>query len=230
MKLLVIEDEVKTANSLKKGLEEKGYSVEVAYDGEAALTKAQKIKFDLIVMDVIMPKINGLDLCKKLRNNGDKTPVIMLTALGLTSDKIKGFDCGTDDYLAKPFDFEELLARIKIAINRNQNHSALENQLEYADLKLNLETKEVFRGNAVISLTAKEYALLEFFLLNKHKVISKEEIAEKVWNHSFDTGTNIIEVYVSYLRNKIDKGFETKLIHTKKGMGYVLKEDSKNGN
>jgi len=226
MKLLVIEDELKTANSLKKGLEEKGYQVELAFDGEKALELAQKNKFDLILMDLIVPKLNGLEVCRKLRSENNKVPIIMLTALGLTSDKLKGFDSGTDDYLSKPFDFDELLARIKVAINRkgaNDNNGV---HLEYANLKLNLDTKEVQRSNQLINLTAKEYALLEYFLKNKGKIISKEEIAEKVWNLNFDTGTNFIEVYVSYLRNKIDKGFEPKLIHTKKGMGYIFRQEA----
>ena len=173
-----------------------------------------------------MPKVNGLEFCRKLRENSDLTPVIMLTALGLTSEKIKGFDSWTDDYMVKPFDFSELLARIKVAIGRTRNSSEKSQQLEYGDLILNLETKEVKRGEVLISLTAKEFALLEFFMRNKHKVISKEDITGKVWNLNFDTGTNIIEVYVSYLRNKIDKGFPNKLIHTRKGQGYIFREES----
>jgi two-component system, OmpR family, copper resistance phosphate regulon response regulator CusR len=225
MKLLVVEDEVKTANTLKKGLEENGYEVMTAYDGEKALALATRNRFDLIITDIIIPKINGLEFCRKLRANKNHTPVIMLTALGLTSDKIKGFDSGSDDYLVKPFDFEELLARIKAVINRTKKKSVPQNILKYADLRLNLETKEVHRNDAQIALTAKEYALLEFFMKNKHKVISKEDIAEKVWDINFDTGTNIIEVYVSYLRNKIDKDAAVKLIHTKKGLGYIFRAD-----
>lgn len=225
MKLLVVEDEVKTANILQKGLEEKGYEVKIAYDGEKALELTDKFKFDLIITDIIIPKINGLDFCRKLRENRNFTPVIMLTALGLTSDKIKGFDAGSDDYLVKPFDFDELLARIKVSINRTRNSPEKNKEMVYADIKLDLDTKEVHRGNRLISLTAKEYALLEFFMQNKHRVVSKEEISEKVWDLNFDTGTNIIEVYVSYLRNKIDKDFPVKVIHTKKGIGYIFREE-----
>lgn len=225
MKLLVIEDEIKTAKSLQKGLEEKGYEVQIAYDGETGLMLAERTNFDLIVTDIILPKVNGFEFCKRLRETNNFTPIIMLTALGLTTDKIKGFDSGSDDYLVKPFDFEELLARIKVLINRTQNKFGQHNILIYSNLKLNLDTKEAFRNDKLIELTAKEYALLEFFVRNKHKVISKEDIAEKVWSIDFDTGTNIIEVYVSYLRNKIDKGFEPKLIHTKKGMGYMFREE-----
>jgi two-component system, OmpR family, copper resistance phosphate regulon response regulator CusR len=225
MKLLVVEDEIKTANTLKKGLEENGYDVMTANDGEKAISLAAKNRFDVIITDVIIPKVNGLEFCRKLRVNKNYTPVIMLTALGLTSDKIKGFDSGTDDYLVKPFDFEELLARIKALINRTKKKAAPQNILRYADLRLNLETKEVHRNDSQIALTAKEYALLEYFMRNKHKVISKEDIAEKVWDINFDTGTNIIEVYVSYLRNKIDKDANVKLIHTKKGLGYIFRAD-----
>lgn len=225
MKLLVVEDEIKTANTLQRGLEEKGYQVKLAYDGETALSLAGNDKFDVIITDIIIPKINGLEFCKKLRENKNYTPIIMLTALGLTADKIRGFDSGSDDYLVKPFDFEELLARIKVQVNRNKPNQDSENYLLAPNLKMNLNTKEVFRNDTCITLTAKEYALLEYFLKNPNRVISREEIAEKVWSLDFDTGTNIIEVYVSYLRNKIDKHNEPKLIHTKKGMGYIFREE-----
>lgn len=225
MRLLVIEDEVKTANTLRRGLEENGYEVLIAYDGEAGLALAGSNSFDLIITDIIMPKINGLEFTKSLRKINSHTPIIILTALGLTADKLKGYDAGGDDYMVKPFDFEELLAKIKVLINRTQNKPGNGNVLLYSNLKLELDTKEVFRNNTLIELTAKEYALLEFFMRNRNKVISKEDIAEKVWDLDFDTGTNIVEVYVSYLRNKIDKGFEPKLIHTKKGMGYMFREE-----
>ena len=226
MKLLVVEDEIKTANILQKGLKEKGYEVQIAYDGEKALRLTDTNTFDLIITDIIIPKISGLEFCRRLRENLNFTPVIMLTAMGLTSDKINGFDAGSDDYLVKPFDFDELLARIKVSINRTRNVPSVSKSLVYADLILNLDTKEIHRGGKMISLTAKEFALLEFFMLNKHRVISKEEISEKVWDLNFDTGTNIIEVYVSYLRNKIDKEFPVKLIHTKKGIGYIFREET----
>lgn len=225
MKLLIIEDEVKTANTLMKGLEEKGYEVSIAYDGEAGLQLATSQTFDLIITDVIMPKLNGLEFTKSLRKLNSLTPIILLTALGLTTDKLKGYDSGGDDYLVKPFDFEELVAKIKVMINRTKSFQGPANILSYSNIKLNLDTKETFRGDILIELTAKECALLEFFIRNKNKVISKEDIAEKVWGLDFDTGTNIIEVYVSYLRNKIDKGFEPRLIHTKKGMGYIFREE-----
>ncbi|WP_317898421.1 response regulator transcription factor [Aurantibacillus circumpalustris] len=225
MKLLVVEDEVKTANILQKGLKEKGYEVQIAYDGEQALKLTNSQIFDLIITDIIIPKISGLEFCQKLRESRNFTPVIMLTALGLTSDKIKGFDAGSDDYLVKPFDFDELLARIKVSMNRTRNISGANKELVYSNVKLDLDSKEVRRDDKLIVLTAKEYALLEFFMRNKHRVVSKEEISEKVWDLNFDTGTNIIEVYVSYLRNKIDKDFPVKLIHTKKGIGYIFREE-----
>jgi len=225
MKLLVVEDEVKTANTLKKGLEEKGFEVLVANEGETAYDLASRHRFDLIISDVVMPKLNGIDFCRKLRENHINTPLIMLTALGMTTDKIKGFNAGSDDYLVKPFDFEELLARIRVQLNRHYGKTFETSELVYADIRINLITKEVYRSSQLITLTAKEYALLEFFIRNAGRVISKEEIAEKVWDVNFDTGTNIIEVYVSYLRNRIDKDFKTKVIHTKKGMGYIFREE-----
>jgi two-component system copper resistance phosphate regulon response regulator CusR len=226
MKILVVEDEYKTATSLKKGLEENGYEVEVAYDGEIGLFLCERIKFDLIITDIVIPKINGFNFTIKLRQDNIETPIIMLTALGLTVDKLKGFDSGTDDYLVKPFDFDELLARAKVLINRSQNSPKFSNSLEYSTLRIDLNTKEVYREENLINLTAKEFSLLEFFIKNKHKLITKEAIAEKVWDITFDTGTNIVEVYVSYLRNKIDKNYEPKLIHTKKGMGYIFRADT----
>ena len=225
MKILVVEDESKTATSLKKGLQENDYDVELAYDGEMALLLCERNKFDLIITDIIIPKINGFNLAIKLRQQNVVTPIIMLTAMGLTVDKLKGFDSGTDDYMVKPFDFDELLARIKVLINRSQNNPKFSKSLEYSSLRIDLNTKEVYREGILINLTAKEFGLLEFFIKNTDRLITKEEIAEKVWDINFDTGTNIIEVYVSYLRNKIDKNFEPKLIHTKKGMGYIFRAD-----
>jgi two-component system, OmpR family, copper resistance phosphate regulon response regulator CusR len=225
-RLLVVEDEVKTADTLRQGLQEKGYSVMVARDGETAEDFVRTHNFDLIIMDVIIPRIGGLELCARLRESGYRMPVIMLTALGLTSDKIRGFDSGSDDYIVKPFDFEELVARIRVALSRGGDRSRKENVIEQGGLCLNIDTKEVVREGKQLSLTAKEYALLEFLMKNHNKVLSKDEIAQKVWNLNFDTGTNVVEVYVSYLRNKVDKGFEKKLIHTRKGLGYIFREEA----
>jgi len=224
MKLLVVEDEIKTADAVTKGLRENGFEVTTAYDGQTALDYSKRVKFDLIITDIIMPKLNGIEFCKQLRSDGNQTPVIMITALGLTANKVSGFNAGADDYIVKPFDFEELLARVKAMLNRVRKKSTTSNIIKSGDLKLNLDTKEVHREDKMISLTAKEFALLEYFLKNRNRVISKEEIAQNVWDIHFDTGTNIVEVYVSYLRNKIDKDFGDKYLQTRKGLGYIFRE------
>ncbi len=223
-RLLVIEDEVKTARSVRQGLEEHQYQVELAFDGETGMKMAMRNKYDLIISDIIMPGINGIELCRQLRDANVQTPILMLTALGTVADKLEGFDSGADDYLAKPFEFQELLARIKALLKRNPQIDQEPHVLAIADLELNLGTKRACRGGREIELTAKEFALLEFFISNKGRVLSKIEIAERVWGIDFDTGTNIVEVYVNYLRKKVDKDFSPKLIHTQFGMGYILKE------
>ena len=223
MKLLLIEDEIKTSNTIKQGLEENNYHVDVAPDGLVGLQMVQKNEYDLLITDIIMPNLNGLEFCQKVRQSGNSTPIIMLTALSMTADKIKGFDAGTDDYLVKPFEFSELLARIKALLKRAKNSILDQNILSFADIKINMDTRDVERSGKNIKLTAKEFALLVFFIQNKGRVISKTDIAEQVWDINFNTGTNFVEVYVNYLRNKIDKDFETKLIHTRIGMGYVMK-------
>lgn len=223
-RLLVIEDEVKTARSVRQGLEEHQYQVELAFDGETGKKMATRNKYDLIISDIIMPGINGIELCRQLRDANVQTPILMLTALGTVADKLEGFDSGADDYLAKPFEFQELLARIKALLKRNPQIDQEPHVLTIADLELNLDTKRACRGGREIELTAKEFALLEFFISNKGRVLSKTEIAERVWGIDFDTGTNIVEVYVNYLRRKVDKDFSPKLIHTQFGMGYILKE------
>jgi len=223
MRILIIEDEVKTADTLKKGLEENQFEVELAFDGEIGLLLSIRNQYDLIISDIIMPGMNGFELCRRLREQGINTPMIMLTAMGMTSDKITGFNAGTDDYLVKPIEFDELLARVKSLIKRSKNIIQTDNKLFFADISINLDTNEVLRAEKNIDLTPKEFSLLEYFIRNKEKVISKSEIAEKVWNINFDTGTNVIEVYVNYLRNKIDKDFPVKLLHTKIGKGYFLK-------
>jgi two-component system copper resistance phosphate regulon response regulator CusR len=223
-RLLIIEDEIKTARSIKQGLEENMYNVEIAYDGVMGMKLALRNKYDLIITDIIMPGKNGIDLCKELREEKIETPILMLTALGTVADKLEGFDSGADDYLAKPFEFQELLARIKALLKRNPQIKADTRLLSIADLELNLDTKKAMRMKREIDLTAKEFALLEYFIINKGRVVSKTEIAERVWGIDFDTGTNIVEVYVNYLRKKIDRNFPTKLIHTQFGMGYIMKE------
>ncbi len=222
MKILLIEDEPKTVQSLKQGLEESNYEVDIAYDGIIAKQLAKRHYYNLIVSDIIIPGINGLQLCRELRNEGLQTPILMLTALGTTDDKVIGFEAGADDYLAKPFEFKEFMARVK-ALTKRGNNIIESNQIKYADLEMDLDTKEVTRSGIKINLTAKEFALLEFLIRNKEKVVSKAEIAEKVWDIDFDGSANIIEVYVNYLRKKLDKDFSTKIIHTQFGQGYILK-------
>jgi two-component system copper resistance phosphate regulon response regulator CusR len=223
MKILLIEDEPKTVQSLKQGLEENHYTVEVAYDGILARQLATRNTYQLIISDIIIPGINGIDLCRELRALGIQTPILMLTALSTTDDKLIGFEAGADDYLAKPFDFKEFLARVKALIKRS-NQTILEAQtLRFADLEMDLTSHLVSRSGQMINLTAKEFQLLEYFLRNQEKVLSKAEIAENIWEVEDENSSNLIEVYVNYLRKKVDKGFSSKLIHTQFGMGYILR-------
>lgn len=226
MKILLIEDDIKIIQSLRKGLEENGYEVDIAYDGTIGKLLARRNDYFVIVSDIIIPGINGVQLCRELRSAGIRTPFIMLTALGALEEKLVGFDAGADDYLVKPFDFLELLARIKVVTKRVQSEPVTVNVLRYADLEMNLSTREITRGGQRIDLTGKEYALLEFLLRNSERVLSKVDIAEKIWDIRFDTGTNIIEVYITLLRKKIDRDFPVKLIHTHYGVGYVLKQEA----
>ncbi|TAJ66189.1 MAG: response regulator transcription factor [Chitinophagaceae bacterium] len=223
--ILIVEDEQKIANTLKKGLTENGYQVDVAFDGLIGERMFLANQYDLIILDINLPGINGYELCRIIRNKNQQVPVIMLTALSTMNDKLEGFDAGSDDYLIKPFEFKELLVRIRALLKRTQ-HQQLPtgNILRINDLEMNLDTKEVKRNSHVISLTAKEFQLLEYMMRNKNRVVSRADIAVNVWDIDFDTKTNVIDVYVNYLRNKIDKQFPDKLIHTQIGMGYVLKE------
>lgn len=225
MKILVIEDEPKVASFIKQGLEEQSNNVTVAYDGFFGHKLATENEFDVIVLDLMIPYMNGLDLCKKLREEGIKTPILMLTALGTTDDKVTGLETGADDYLVKPFEFKELVARIRALSKRYTDNVQLPKILKVADLEMNLDEKSVKRGGKYIDLTAKEFSLLEFLLRNKNRVVSRAEISEKVWDIHFDSGTNVIDVYVNFLRKKVDKEFDRKLIQTMVGMGYVIKSD-----
>ncbi len=225
MNLLLIEDEPKTVQSLKQGLEENGYAVDVAYDGMIGKQLAMRNSYHLIVSDIIIPGINGVELCRELRKAGNETPILMLTALGTTDDKVVGFDAGADDYLVKPFEFKELLARVRALTKRGSAVSQTAQIMRFADLEVNMDAKTVHRAEQKIELTAREFNLLVYLIRNQGRVISKAEIAEQVWEIDFDSGTNIIEVYVNYLRKKIDRDFEVKLIHTQFGMGYVLKTE-----
>ena len=224
MKILVVEDESKVADLLKKGLEENGYFVELAYDGFMGEKLAIRNDYDLMILDVILPSINGFELCKRIREKKPSVPILMLTALGTIEDKVTGFDSGADDYLVKPFEFQELLARIRALVKRSTGVVHTSTVLKVADLELNLDKKIARRGNTNIELTAKEFALLEFLMKNKGRVVSRTDIAEKVWDITFDTGTNIVDVYINILRKKLDKDFDNKLIHTRIGLGYTLDE------
>ncbi|MCE7068448.1 response regulator transcription factor [Dyadobacter sp. CY326] len=223
MKLLLIEDEPKTLQSIKQGLEENGYEVDIAYDGLIGRQLAKNNNYQLIISDIIIPGINGIELCREIRTWGDETPILMLTALGTTDDKVTGLDAGADDYLVKPFEFKELLARVRALTKRGTTVSHTAQILKFADLEVSLDAKTVHRSGNKINLTAREFNLLVYLIRNQGRVISKVEIAEQVWDIGFDTGTNVIEVYVNYLRKKIDKDYPVKLIHTQFGMGYVLK-------
>ncbi|MBP6619568.1 MAG: response regulator transcription factor [Leadbetterella sp.] len=224
MKVLLVEDEAKTLQLIKQGLEQHNIEVDIAYDGLMGLTLAQRNPYDLLITDIILPEINGLNLCRKLRESGFETPILLLTALSTTADIITGLDAGADDYLGKPFEFSELMARIRALTRRNKTISAPSNVLRVADLELNQDTKQVKRAGKEILLTAKEFNLLELLMRHPGRVISKVELAEKIWDVTFDTGTNVIEVYVNFLRKKVDKDFDKKLIHTQIGMGYVIKD------
>ncbi len=225
-KILIVEDEQKIADTLKLGLTENGFYVEVAYDGNIGYKLFQVHSFNLIVLDINLPGINGYELCKLIRSQNIGIPVIMLTALSSLQDKIEGYDTGADDYLVKPFEFRELLMKIRVLLKRtNGTNIPVGTTLKAGDLKMNLDTKEVKRGDSIIHLTAKEFQLLEYLLRNKNKVVSRADLAVNVWDIDFDTNTNVIDVYINYLRNKVDKPFEQKLIQTHVGMGYILKAD-----
>lgn len=224
MRILIVEDEPKVASFIQKGLEENHYEATVAYDGLSAEKLAQSGKFDLFILDLIIPGISGLDLCRRLKKMDDNLPVLMLTALGTTDDKIIGFEAGADDYLVKPFEFRELLARVKVLLKKSEHRHEPSNKLLVADLELDLDKKTANRAGNLIELTAKEFSLLEYFMRNSGRVLSRNDIAETVWEASFDFGTNVVDVYVNFLRKKIDKGYDSKLIHTRVGFGYVFGE------
>ncbi len=222
MRILIVEDEKKVASFIKKGLVEESYAVDVAYDGEEGLFLAENNEYDLVILDVMLPKKTGLEILKELRGGNIQTPVMMLTAKDSVSDKVKGLDFGCDDYLTKPFAFDELLARIRALMRRGTKEKSV--QLKVADLVMDLSTRKVTRAGQDIDLTSKEYALLEYFVRNKGRILTRTNIAEHVWDYNFDSFTNVIDVYINYLRNKIDKDFPHKLIHTVRGVGYTLKD------
>lgn len=225
IKILLVEDEKKIASALKKGLEEQGYYVQEAFDGAIGEKLFLNNQFDLVILDINLPGINGYTLSRIIRQRNQSIPILMLTALGTVDDKLEGFDAGADDYLVKPFEFKELLARIKTLLKRTIKGFPAASTLRIGDLEMNLDSKEVSRAGNKILLTAKEFQLLEYLIRNKGRVLSRADIAGQVWDIGFDTGTNVIDVYINFLRKKIDKDFSSKLIHTQIGMGYIMKEE-----
>ncbi len=224
MRILVVEDEKKVASFIKRGLEEESYEVDTAGDGEEGLTMALAHKYDMIILDWMLPKRDGMSLLKELRENKSSTPVLMLTAKDSVEDIVTGLETGSDDYLTKPFAFAELLARVKALIRRSEMDRGAE--LVFADLRIDPVTHKVWRAEKEIDLTAKEYGLLEYFMRNPNQVLTRTMIADHVWDYTFDSFTNIIDVYVNYLRKKIDRDAPSKLIHTVRGVGYILREES----
>ncbi|MDY0932809.1 response regulator transcription factor [Chryseobacterium sp. CFBP8996] len=225
MKILIIEDNLRVSSLMKRGLESQGYEIYISEDAEDALVIVERIDFDLIITDIMLPQMNGIELSKLIKQKHPDLPIIMLTALGTIDEKIEGFDAGADDYMVKPFEIRELYARIKaILLRKPIAHSKKEesNILEYQNLTINKNTNRVFRNGQEIDLTPKEFKLLFFLMSNAERILSREEIAENVWGNHFDTGTNYIDVYIAYLRKKIDKNFDEKLIHTKPGVGFIF--------
>ena len=222
MKILVVEDEKKVASFIKRGLEEEGFTVELAKDGEEGLKLINDATYDLILMDLMLPKMDGLEVIREMRTQGVRSPVLCLTAKDKVDDIVSGLDSGSDDYLTKPFAFVELLARVRALIRRGSTERGAE--LTFADLRIDPVSHKVWRSDTEIDLTSKEYALLEYMMQHPNETLTRSMIAEHVWDYTFDSFTNIIDVYVNYLRKKIDRDFEKKLIHTVRGIGYVLKE------
>ena len=222
MRVLIVEDEKKVAAFIKKGLEEETYAVDVAYNGEDGLHMGMENQYDLIILDLMLPIINGLEVLSRLRENKVDTPILLLTAKDSVEDKVTGLNTGADDYLTKPFAFSELLARIRVLLRRGKAET--KTVLQIKGLSLDLVSHKVKRNDEEIELTGKEYSLLEYFMRNQGKVLTRTMIAEHVWDYNFDTFTNVIDVYVNHLRKKIDKGYPEKLLHTLRGVGYIMKE------
>ena len=222
MRILIVEDQPKMASFIKKGLAAQGYMVDISETGMGAEGMTAEIDYDLILLDVNLPDQNGMDTARHLRRDGFSKPILMLTALSTTKDKIHGLDSGADDYLTKPFEFEELLARIRALLRRN--FGSENSKLRFGDIQLDLVQRSVMRAQTEVSLTAKEFSLLEYFMRNPGRPITRIEISEHVWDVNFDTNTNIIDVYINMLRKKIDSPFDKKMIHTMVGYGYILKD------
>ncbi|TGE25086.1 response regulator transcription factor [Hymenobacter aquaticus] len=225
MKILLVEDEPKVASFIHRGLTEQTHNVDIATDGVTGLRLALSNSYDLLILDNLLPGLSGLEVCRQVRTQNSSVSILMLTALGETDDKIRGLDAGADDYLVKPFAFQELLARIRALVRRRHEGPATETLLRLADLTLDPARKLVQRAGQPVQLTAREFALLEYLLRNQGRVVSRVDILEQVWETSFDTGSNVIDVYINFLRKKVDKDFTPKLIHTLVGMGYVMREE-----
>lgn len=223
IKILIVEDEERLAGVLSKQFEESGFLVDIAIDGYEGRRKIELNQYNLVILDINLPLINGYDLCREIRKVNNNIPIIMLTALGTTENKLTGFDAGADDYVLKPFNFKELLARVNVFLRRSESPVESE-KLEVADLSIDLKSKTVTRSGKRIDLTAKEFSLLEVLVRNKSQILNRDFIIENVWGIDFDPGTNVIDVYINYLRKKVDKDYDPKLIHTKYGFGFYCSE------
>jgi DNA-binding response OmpR family regulator len=225
MKILIIEDEVNVASFIMRGFQEEGHSASIAMDGATGLQMMTDHTFDLVILDLMLPGINGMEVCRRIREDNSDVPIIMLTALGTTENVVSGLNAGADDYMIKPFKFSELLARIEAIKRRTHKNHPKNFILKFSNLEINTSNKTVKRGDEKITLTATEFKLLEYLMINQGRVLSRVSILENVWDINFDMNTNVVDVYINYLRKKIDKGFEEKLIHTVVGMGYVMRKD-----
>ncbi|WP_314395062.1 response regulator transcription factor [Leptotrichia shahii] len=226
MRLLVVEDEKKLNDLITKKLEKEYYGVDSCFDGEEAVRYVEGTEYDAIILDIMLPKLDGFEVIKRIRAKKNKVPILLLTARDNIDDKVKGLDYGADDYLVKPFIFEELMARIRVLLRRNSGNA--DNIITIANLKVDLDAKTVFRDDVLIKLSGREYSILEYLIRNKGKILPRERIEDHIWNYEYEGGTNVIDVYIRYLRKKIDDGYTPKLIHTVRGLGYVLRIDNEN--
>lgn len=226
MRLLVVEDEKKLNDLITKKLEKEYYGVDSCFDGEEAVRYVEGTEYDAIILDIMLPKLDGFEVIKRIRAKKNKVPILLLTARDNIDDKVKGLDYGADDYLVKPFIFEELMARIRVLLRRNSGNA--DNVITIANLKIDLDAKTVFRDDLLIKLSGREYSILEYLIRNKGKILSRERIEDHIWNYDYEGGTNVIDVYIRYLRKKIDDNYTPKLIHTIRGLGYVLRVDNEN--
>ena len=226
MRLLVVEDEKKLNELVTKKLKKEYYGVDSCFDGEEAIRYVKGTEYDAVILDIMLPKLDGFEVIKRIRAKKNKVPILLLTARDNIDDKVKGLDYGADDYLVKPFIFEELMARIRVLLRRNSGNA--DNVVTIANLKVDLDAKTVFRDDLLIKLSGREYSILEYLIRNKGKILSRERIEDHIWNYDYEGGTNVIDVYIRYLRKKIDDNYTPKLIHTIRGLGYVLRVDNEN--